>query len=538
MIPLSLSFISKSISAPSTRTILTQLCALQPSKVAATVIPSQSIPFTLLSAFAIAVSYADRSNLSTAIIPMSETYHWDSFFSGVVLSAFWGGYGLTQIIGGKLADKFSGERLLVLAMIIWSTCTALTPSAAALGNTQIIFIRVLLGAGEGLALPAIHSMIQKYVLPQERATSAAVVTAACFLGALLSNLFSPMIISQSGWEACFYYFAAIPPLIWIPLWALNFGKSSFGLDCSESDDHLDIKIETQENDVYVSNNENAYMSEFNSSSLSETSSLLGHKDTDEDIDTIENLHDILYAASIESRFDNNLLPMPNAQRSSDEVYVDEGGELSVGQLLRSSPVWAIIAAQYGQSWGMIGLLSWLPTYYSQRFGVPLESLSTFTVLPYFLQMIVGISAGVIADKLVVSGIKVLSVRHALQISGMLLPAICLTYCAYTPSLTAVETASLITLGSAASAMTVAGVSTNHFDISPKNAGTIFGIGNTAGCIGGLIAVPGSGFLFDQTHSWDVVFLLFAFHYVGGALLWYRFASDQPLSSPTTDIPGP
>mmetsp|Transcript_10038 Transcript_10038/g.9748 ORF Transcript_10038/g.9748 Transcript_10038/m.9748 type:complete len:503 (-) Transcript_10038:9-1517(-) len=502
MIPLSLSFISKSISAPSTRTILTQLCALQPSKVAATVIPSQSIPFTLLSAFAIAVSYADRSNLSTAIIPMSETYHWDSFFSGVVLSAFWGGYGLTQIIGGKLADKFSGERLLVLAMIIWSTCTALTPSAAALGNTQIIFIRVLLGAGEGLALPAIHSMIQKYVLPQERATSAAVVTAACFLGALLSNLFSPMIISQSGWEACFYYFAAIPPLIWIPLWALNFGKSSFGLDCSE------------------------------------TSSLLGHKDTDEDIDTIENLHDILYAASIESRFDNNLLPMPNAQRSSDEVYVDEGGELSVGQLLRSSPVWAIIAAQYGQSWGMIGLLSWLPTYYSQRFGVPLESLSTFTVLPYFLQMIVGISAGVIADKLVVSGIKVLSVRHALQISGMLLPAICLTYCAYTPSLTAVETASLITLGSAASAMTVAGVSTNHFDISPKNAGTIFGIGNTAGCIGGLIAVPGSGFLFDQTHSWDVVFLLFAFHYVGGALLWYRFASDQPLSSPTTDIPGP
>jgi MFS family permease len=112
MIPLSLSFISKSISAPSTRTILTQLCALQPSKVAATVIPSQSIPFTLLSAFAIAVSYADRSNLSTAIIPMSETYHWDSFFSGVVLSAFWGGYGLTQIIGGKLADKFFSLVLL------------------------------------------------------------------------------------------------------------------------------------------------------------------------------------------------------------------------------------------------------------------------------------------------------------------------------------------------------------------------------------------------------------------------------------------
>jgi hypothetical protein len=40
--------------------------------------------------------------------------------------------------------------------------------------------------------------------------------------------------------------------------------------------------------------------------------------------------------------------------------------------------------------------------------------------------------------------------------------------------------------------------------------------------GGLIAVPGSGFLFDQTHNWDAVFLLFAFHYVGGALLWYIY----------------
>ena len=36
------------------------------------------------------------------------------------------------------------------AMLIWSLCTALTPTAASLGNVQIIAIRVVLGAGEGL----------------------------------------------------------------------------------------------------------------------------------------------------------------------------------------------------------------------------------------------------------------------------------------------------------------------------------------------------------------------------------------------------
>ena len=51
----------------------------------------------------------DRSNLSTAIIPMAAAFQWDSFFSGLVLSSFWAGYALTQVLGGKLADKYGGQ---------------------------------------------------------------------------------------------------------------------------------------------------------------------------------------------------------------------------------------------------------------------------------------------------------------------------------------------------------------------------------------------------------------------------------------------
>ncbi len=32
-------------------------------------------------------------------------------------------------------------------------------------------------------------------------------------------------------------------------------------------------------------------------------------------------------------------------------------------LLRRKEVWAICAAQYTQSWGMYGLLNWLPTFF-------------------------------------------------------------------------------------------------------------------------------------------------------------------------------
>lgn len=37
----------------------------------------------------------------------------------------------------------------MFAIVVWSICTALTPTAAELGNVQIISMRVLLGAGEG-----------------------------------------------------------------------------------------------------------------------------------------------------------------------------------------------------------------------------------------------------------------------------------------------------------------------------------------------------------------------------------------------------
>ena len=355
-------------------------------------------------------------------------------------------------------------------------------------------------------MPAIHSMIQKYVLPSERATSASIVTAACFLGALLSNLISPMIISQSGWEACFLYFAAVPPLIWLPLWALIFKKEGFGFGDSD--------ISERESFLISSNNIDNIDINKNSNGIDmKTKIMLTSIEPENSVDrnmkniginmnrikvSTDEIFEAVDAKSIEENFRISLQPLKVVPLDHEHVQVlteseiletnninevNEDKELTLRTLLSSPPVWAIIAAQYGQSWGMIGLLSWLPTYYSQRYNVPLESLSNFTVLPYFLQMLVAVSAGFFADKLVQSGVRTLKVRQSFQILGMLVPAACLTYCAYVPSLEANQAAALITFGSAISAMTVAAVSANHFDISPKNAGTIFGLGNTAGCIG-------------------------------------------------------
>lgn len=463
---------------------------------------STSLPFTALAALAISISYADRSNISTTIIPMANMYNWDSFFSGLVLSSFWIGYGLTQFIGGKLADRTGGENILLFALLAWSILTAATPSAAAAGSVPLILTRIILGAGEGFALPAIHSMVSKYVDGSQRSISASVITGSCYLGALVANIVAPIIIEKSGWESCFWYFAVLPTVVWLPLWTLfiySQNKSQKPVGAEQV-----ATCEDNENDLAE---ENEVPNVLLSSQTAETQA-------------VTTAGASAVAVALES-------PTGMEQEGGD-------GTASLRQLLSCRPVWAIISTQYCQSWGMVGLLSWLPSYFSEKYNVSTASLGSFTALPYLLQMFVAIGAGFLADYLISPqvGVRTLTVRHFLQTLGMLGPALCLTICSLLPGLSVDNAALYITAGSALSALTVGGVSCNHFDISPRNAGAIFGLGNTAACVGGALAVPASGWVYDQTHSWDAVFLLFAFHYVSGAISWLWLASDTPLLFPS------
>ena len=68
----------------------------------------------------------------------------------------------------------SGEWLLLIAIVAWSICTGLVPAGADAGVGVLAALRVLLGLAEGLALPAVHSMISSYIPAKEQSTVALV----------------------------------------------------------------------------------------------------------------------------------------------------------------------------------------------------------------------------------------------------------------------------------------------------------------------------------------------------------------------------
>ena len=82
-------------------------------------------------------------------------------FQGLVLSSFFLGYALTQILGGQLSDRLGGKRVLAGGVALWSFFTFILPYAAAAGTVPLIATRILLGVGEGVAFPSIHSLIAR-----------------------------------------------------------------------------------------------------------------------------------------------------------------------------------------------------------------------------------------------------------------------------------------------------------------------------------------------------------------------------------------
>lgn len=56
-----------------------------------------TMAFTALASASILVSYADRGNLASTIVPMGEQFGWSPGFEGLVLSAFFVGYASTQV---------------------------------------------------------------------------------------------------------------------------------------------------------------------------------------------------------------------------------------------------------------------------------------------------------------------------------------------------------------------------------------------------------------------------------------------------------
>ncbi|MDA8773116.1 ACS family MFS transporter [Luminiphilus sp.] len=170
-----------------------------------------------LSFLAVFICYIDRVNISVAIIPMAADLGWGMQQQGLVLSSFFIGYVLLQVVGGRLADRYGGKAVLGMGVILWSLFTVLTPPAAALGFTILILTRIAMGMGEAVTFPAIYSTFSKWVPLAERSRAIGLINSAIPLGTIFALVTTPIIVQAWGWQWAFYSFGAIG-IVWFFFW--------------------------------------------------------------------------------------------------------------------------------------------------------------------------------------------------------------------------------------------------------------------------------------------------------------------------------
>ncbi len=167
-----------------------------------------------------AILYMDRSIMSMAGPSMIEHFDWSATDFGWASTAFFIGYLLVQIPGGRLADKFGGGRVVIFGAIFWSIFVFLTP----FGYTLLLMmvIRALMGMGEGVSLPAIHSILGKWVPKKSSGKPTGFVQAGIPFGMAVTMPIATWVILNWSWQMVFYSFSLLAP-IWCILW-WKFGR--------------------------------------------------------------------------------------------------------------------------------------------------------------------------------------------------------------------------------------------------------------------------------------------------------------------------
>ena len=173
-----------------------------------------------LSTLAVFICYIDRINISVAAVEIQDQFGWDNTQLGLVLSSFFIGYIFTQYLGGFLADRYGGKKVLGYGVLFWSLFTILTPAAAHHSFFLLLFTRVLLGLGEGVTFPALHSLYARWVPYQERTRAIAFTNSGIPLGSIFAYVVTPIIMIVYGWEWAFYSFGAIG-IVWFFFWQRN-----------------------------------------------------------------------------------------------------------------------------------------------------------------------------------------------------------------------------------------------------------------------------------------------------------------------------
>lgn len=292
------------------------------------------------------------SNSSSADDQPAGDFNWDENTKSLILGCFFYGYVLTQIPGGRAAEKFGGKWIFGCGILLTSVFTILMPFAARFDASQgyqypyfLVATRVIEGLGEGVTFPVMHAMLAQWSPPLERSKLSTFIYAGSTMGTIISLPLTGLICDYWGWEVVFYAFGSAG-VVWFIVWAFLIydTPSRHPFISKEEKDFIQASLGNKISNTII-------RSRANSMSSSIISELDGSRIDDE-------------APIIQIESISSMQERPIPYRS----------------IFTSIPFYAILIAHVAQNWGFYTLLNELPTYMSEILHFNIKEVSFLLAL--------------------------------------------------------------------------------------------------------------------------------------------------------------
>lgn len=173
----------------------------------------------------------DRAAMSVAILPMSDEFGYSDADKGIISSAYFWGYVVSNVLSGILGTSVSPKMLLAYSVVLWSIFTVLTPASATVSLPVLLACRALMGFCEGTCLPTMQAVLLNWVPREERSRANALVTSGITVGTVGSMFFAPMLVNGFGWPSVFFVFGATGFAWMLPWGAIAEDKPKREVDC-------------------------------------------------------------------------------------------------------------------------------------------------------------------------------------------------------------------------------------------------------------------------------------------------------------------
>jgi len=161
--------------------------------------------------------YVDRVAVSTAAGPIQKDLGLSNFQLGIAFSAFAYGYFLTQVLGGFVADRFGSRGTIALGVAIWIVTTLATGLVG--GLAALFAVRLVLGFGEGVVLPASARAIAQWFPKKRRGLVQGITHSFSRLGNAITPPLVATLVLLLNWRISFYVLAA-GTAVWLAFWLL------------------------------------------------------------------------------------------------------------------------------------------------------------------------------------------------------------------------------------------------------------------------------------------------------------------------------